>query len=154
MKKNFFKITGKNESINISLQLGEDFIPTAEGVAHFFEKNISREIAAKRNLISPTRDDFCFTFREKPLLSTASRGEERSILLALLAAKKHFLTQQNPHKQIILLLDDVFSELDTARQTALEQICVDSQIFFTTTHLEHFAGFKHDVQKFEIGKKS
>ena len=143
------KISGTNEPIDIYLQITEDFVPTEQGVLDWFETNAERELAAQRNLISPTRDDFAFFLREKPILSTASRGEERSVLLALLAAKKHFLKEKygrNP----ILLLDDVFSELDSHRQTALENICEDGQIFFTTTHFSHFEKFANPVQKFEI----
>ena len=52
--------------------------------------------------------------------------------------------------RLILLLDDVLSELDSDRQTHLEQICEGSQVFFTTTHAEHFANFFGEVQRVEI----
>ena len=142
-------ISGSNDPVAIELVSPEKVEMTEEGIRDFFKKNELREIAAQRTLLGPHRDDFQFHLREKPILSSASRGEERSVLLALLSAQKSILTSTN-HSPPILLLDDVFSELDTSRQTHLEQICEDSQVFFTTTHQEHFENFSGKVQKFEI----
>lgn len=107
------------------------------------------ELKARRSLFSPTRDDFCFHYRGQPVMNTVSRGEIRSILLALLSAKKQFYfakTGQIP----LLLLDDCFSELDDNRQQGLERLCEGTQAFFTTTHNEHFARFSEEVQKVEV----
>ena len=143
------KISGNSDSINMKLESPEEFEPTSEGILDYFEKNEWREIAAKRSLLGPQRDDFVFYLRDKPISSSASRGEERSVLLALLSAKKKIL-QTVLKDSPILLLDDVFSELDSDRQTHLEQICEGSQVFFTTTHAEHFANFFGEVQRVEI----
>ncbi len=143
------KISGSTDSLKMSLETSENFDPTTTGILKFFKENKERELAAKKTLLGPHRDDFVFSLREKPLLSSASRGEIRSILLALLSAKKKYL-QQKLNQFPILLLDDVFSELDDKRQECLEQICEDSQVFFTTTHEEHFQNFSEEVQKLEI----
>ena len=82
-------------------------------------------------------------------MTNASRGEIRSVLLALLSAQKIFLKSKTKHSPI-LLLDDVFSELDQTRQDYLQNLCHDSQAFFTTTHESHFENFSNDVEKFEI----
>ena len=142
-------ISGDHDPVMIQLVSPEKVEMTEAGVRDFFKKNELREVAAQRTLLGPHRDDFQFYLREKPILSSASRGEERSVLLALLSAQKNILKEIN-HASPILLLDDVFSELDTSRQTHLEQICEDSQVFFTTTHQEHFENFSGEVQKFEI----
>ncbi len=144
------EISHSDDSISVRLQTPEIYEPTAQGVRDFFRYNFKRECAARRSFLGPHRDDFVFTFRNRPLLATASRGEERTVLLALLAAQKQILTQQFG-KAPILLLDDCFSELDSARQTALQKLCNDSQVFFTTTHSEHFLGFDSTgVQAFSI----
>ena len=143
------KLSGVLEAVEIRLVSPEVFEPTEDGVLYFFEQNSGLELAAGRCLLGPSRDDFQFVFREKPILASASRGEERSVLLALLSVLKKILLERvgvNP----ILLLDDVFSELDASRQGHLEQICDGSQVFFTTTHASHFEGFLGDVQRVEI----
>ncbi len=149
LQQELSSIAHDSDSIVIELDIKEDFESTLSGVQQFFEKNMEREIAARKCIIGAHRDDFSFVFRDKPILSSASRGEERSVLLALLSAQKKMLKeklQTNP----ILLLDDVFSELDQSRQDYLENLCDESQIFFTTTHQSHFENFSHPVQKFEI----
>ena len=143
------KIAGSEEPIKIELRSPEPVEMTAPAVREFFKTNVLREVAAQRTLLGAHRDDFQFFLRDKPILSSASRGEERSVLLALLSSQKDILKKQI-HQSPILLLDDVFSELDTHRQTHLEQLCEDSQVFFTTTHQEHFENFSGTVQKFEI----
>ncbi len=142
-------LSGNIVPLRMELAIAESYVPTRNGVRYFFDEYIGREIAARKCLIGAHRDDFSFFFREKPLLSTASRGETRSILLALLSAQKSIL-ESSLGTLPILLLDDVFSELDQTRQNYLHQLCHGSQAFFTTTHEIHFEHFEEKVEKFEI----
>ncbi len=144
LQKELAKIAGNNDKIRIFLTRGGTNLDSYE-----FKLDFEKEIQTKRCLFSPTRDDFTFHYRNQPLMNTVSRGEIRSILLALLSAqKKYFFAKTN--KNPILLLDDCFSELDDNRQQGLERLCKDTQTFFTTTHNEHFAKFSGKVQKIEI----
>lgn len=144
------EISQTKEPVSIRLETPEVYEPTMEGVRDFFRHNFARECAARKSFLGPHRDDFVFTLRNRPLSATASRGEERSVLLALLVAQKKVLADQFGEAPI-LLLDDCFSELDAERQSALQKLCQDSQVFFTTTHAEHFASFDgEEVQVFEI----
>ncbi len=149
LQKELKELSAAGDSIEIRLESAEDVSPQKEAVLDFFARNADRERVAGKCLLGPHRDDFTFFYREKPILATASRGEERSVMLALLASQKHILKAQEGPRPI-LLLDDVFSELDQSRQDYLENLCNESQIFFTTTHESHFQNFSHPVQKFEI----
>ncbi len=104
------------------------------------EKGLNRERAAKRVLFGAQRDDVAFEFGGKALKKTASRGEERSVLLCLLAAGRDVLEEQT-QKTPLLLLDDVFSELDAERQMQLRRITDGYQSIITTTHKSHLEGF-------------
>jgi DNA replication and repair protein RecF len=137
------------DPIEVRLEMAEEVEMEKEALLAFFTKNSEREQMAGKCLLGPHRDDFSFYYREKPILATASRGEERSVMLALLASQKHILKQQECPRPI-LLLDDVFSELDQSRQDYLENLCNESQIFFTTTHESHFENFSHPVQKIAL----
>ena len=149
------KISGNNDEIRVFLTRGGEkqvrtYISpgdTKSGLS--FSLDFSREIYAKRCLFSPTRDDFTFFYRRQPLMNTVSRGEIRSVLLALLSAQKQYFFAKTK-KMPILLLDDCFSELDDNRQAGLERLCEGTQAFFTTTHEEHFAKFSGAVQKIEV----
>src|SRR5690606_37490982 len=63
----------------------------------------------------PHRHDVLFDFNGTPALSTASRGEVRTIILALKFLEVAII-ESLTNKKPIILLDDVFSELDEERQ--------------------------------------
>lgn len=79
------------------------------------------------------KDDIQFLLNGIPIAECASQGQKRSFLLALKLGLVQIIkekTQQYP----ILLLDDVFSELDSHRKAQLIQhLPKDMQIFITTT---------------------
>lgn len=143
------EISQKQEPVTLGLEAAENVVYEYEALKAWLTQNEAREIAAQKNFIAPGRDDWIFSLRERPLTSTASRGEERSVLLALLAAQKKLLTELKDTPPI-LLLDDVFSELDETRQRHLEHLCAGSQVFFSTTHPEHFEGFSGATQVFNL----
>jgi len=80
----------------------------------------------------PHREDFLFYLNNQPAGVSASRGETRSLLLALKAIELKLVEKARDQKPI-LLLDDVFSELDGARRQALVQLLADHQAIITTT---------------------
>ena len=81
----------------------------------------------------PHRHDVIFHFDGSPALAVASRGEVRSIILALKFLEVDIIEQITGQKPIILL-DDVFSELDELRQKSLINNQL-GQIIITTTHI-------------------
>ena len=81
----------------------------------------------------PHRHDVIFQFNNKPALGVASRGEVRSIVLALKFLEVNIIEQITNLKPIILL-DDVFSELDKNRQQQL--LTSQNQTIITSTHLD------------------
>jgi DNA replication and repair protein RecF len=90
----------------------------------------------------PHREDFLVALDGKPSGETASRGEVRSCILALKIIEMGIIEQARGI-QPILLLDDVFSELDGARRRALTEHLQSHQTFITTTDadvvVQHFA---------------
>lgn len=77
-------------------------------------------------------DDFSFFIRNQPLEENGSRGEVRSAILALKMSEKIFI-QSATQKKPILLLDDVFSELDAHRRKHLMEMIDQMQTIITTT---------------------
>lgn len=89
------------------------------------------------------RHDVVFEFNNSPALDVASRGEVRSIVLALKFLEVDIIEQIVDRKPIILL-DDVFSELDADRQKALSETVKSHQIIITSTNiLSDSDEFKH-----------
>jgi DNA replication and repair protein RecF len=81
--------------------------------------------------VGPHRDDVLFAFNHTPAMAVASRGEVRSIILALKFLEAHILEDITGEKPIILL-DDVFSELDETRQKNLVTEFIGHQIIITS----------------------
>lgn len=81
--------------------------------------------------VGPHRHDVIFQINSSPALSTASRGEARTIVLALKFLEVNII-QQLTGKQPIILLDDVFSELDVTRQKLLTSQLKGHQIIITS----------------------
>lgn len=91
--------------------------------------------------VGPHRDDVEFLLRGHPAQVSASRGESRSIVLMCKIAELKIVEEKFGQKPVVLL-DDVFSELDSKRRRALTEYLQDYQVIITTTDadsvLEHF----------------
>ncbi len=81
--------------------------------------------------VGPHRHDVIFHINTSPALSTASRGEARTIVLALKFLEVDII-QQLTGKKPIILFDDVFSELDATRQKLLTGRLTGHQIIITS----------------------
>lgn len=92
-----------------------------------------RELALQATLLGPHRDDVLLTLGDHPAEEHASRGQLRRILLALKWAELDQLGADDT--PILLLLDDVFSELDADHRTALAEMTRAAQTVITTTDL-------------------
>lgn len=77
-----------------------------------------RELWQGTTLVGPHREDLVVTGQGRGLASFASRGEQRSAVLALKLAEAEWLAGRTGVTPIFLL-DDVLSELDPARREAL-----------------------------------
>jgi DNA replication and repair protein RecF len=80
----------------------------------------------------PHREDLVTLFDGHPASETASRGEVRTAVLALKICELQILAAARD-KTPLLLLDDVFSELDGRRRHALTDYLAPYQTFITTT---------------------
>ncbi len=81
--------------------------------------------------VGPHRDDVVLSIGGPPARTQASQGEQRTLALALRLAAHHVVTAQTDSPPV-LLLDDVFSELDPDRSAALLANLPDGQTLLTT----------------------
>lgn len=92
-------------------------------------------------LVGPQRDDFIFNFpkRGQKIKEFGSRGQQRLTVLEMKLTEIEFLkekTGQNP----LLLLDDIFSELDNQNIKKILDLVNSCQTITTTTHKEFIPG--------------
>jgi len=92
-----------------------------------------KEIWNGATLVGPHRDDVAFISGDRPLTEFASRGQQRTAILALKLAELDVLAALDGRPPL-LLLDDVFSELDPERRAHLVRRIGDlPQAIVTTT---------------------
>lgn len=110
---------------------------------HALEQKLRDDCARGFTGTGPHRDDLTILFDGHPAQDSASRGEVRTLLLALKVIELQLLEKVRGQKPL-LLLDDVFSELDGTRRRALTAFLQDYQTFITTTDadvvVKHFIG--------------
>jgi DNA replication and repair protein RecF len=95
-----------------------------------------KELWNGATLVGPHRDDVAFELDGRDLAGFASRGQQRTAILALKLAELDVLTAIDGRPPL-LLLDDVFSELDPDRRSHLvRRISGLPQAFVTTTTLD------------------
>lgn len=97
------------------------------------------EIGAGNTLVGPHRDDFHVTQKvdgeDRDIRHFGSRGQQRLVVLQLKLLQIQYM-KDRLEKSPLLILDDIFSELDSGHiQLVLEKIA-GSQVILTTTHKE------------------
>ncbi len=97
-----------------------------------------REIQAGRTLSGPHREDFFFKEAQygdnTDFSKYASRGQQRTLILALKLCEVQYLNKHTGERPI-LLLDDIFSELDKKHRRAIKNILNQQQTIITGTDI-------------------
>ena len=94
-------------------------------------RGFARDHALGHTSFGAHKDDYSFVFNGSDADGTASRGEIRSIVIALKFIEAE-MVETELYKKPLVLLDDVFSELDEKRQKALAQKFKDNQVIITS----------------------
>ena len=132
IKSAALKISGDKEEIKL------EYLPS-ENVENFVKKLNSKrkyDFVCKTTSVGPHRDDILIKINKKSADQYASQGQIRTTVIAMKLGLAEMLRKFN--KNQIVLLDDVFSELDSNRQTLLlELLDQKTQIFITTTSISN-----------------
>lgn len=94
------------------------------------------ELATGYTSAGPQREDFLISLHSRPAVKVASRGEVRTIMLAFKLLELELQTERTKHRPLILM-DDVFSELDATREKLLQETIQHHQFVVTTTDARH-----------------
>lgn len=96
-----------------------------------------REIQAVVSLIGPHRDDFIFYLGEKDLAKYGSRGEQRTAVLDLKITELSYY-ENILGERPILLLDDIFSELDESHRAHVLDLSKLQQTIIATVEYDEY----------------
>lgn len=166
-------VSGEQEMIDIAYEpdvctqgaLAHDAVLTLESVAEAYRMLATqlrvREIARESTMFGPQKDELTFRINGGLVREAASQGQHKSLLVALKLAECDVLHEQCSERPVVLL-DDVFSELDRDRcARVLERIVeMGMQCFVTTTdgddvvsmmeHVSRIRGSRLDVQLMRV----
>ena len=112
------------------------YVPSLDGsisdIKYSIIKNRNNDIRLGSTTHGPHRDEYVFVNENgKKMTTYASQGQKRSAIISLKLAEKRFIESIRKTKPI-LIVDDVFSELDSKRRKNLiNSVKEENQVFFT-----------------------
>lgn len=113
-------------------EISAAYLPSWEGeLAAALEEARTIDLRRGVSTIGPHRDEITMQIGDNPARTHGSQGEQRSLVLAMRLATDA-LIRRNGTTEPVLLLDDVFSELDIARAEALLEALPEGQRLLTT----------------------
>ncbi len=121
---------------------GRDSLQTAyrpnceEGnLAEKLRRNLERDLYFGATQSGPHKDDILFSINGREVKTYGSQGQQRTTALAARLAEIDLIREETGEEPV-LLLDDVFSELDEGRQKFLLESIGNLQAFLTCTGIE------------------
>lgn len=126
----YHSIAENNDEINIIYKTDINGLSNNDYLKHL-EINFEKDHYLGHTSFGVHRDDYIFEFNHKPADGSASRGETRSIILAIKFIEANLIYQKLGLKPVVLL-DDVFSELDEARRKCLVRNFKNNQVIITS----------------------
>jgi DNA replication and repair protein RecF len=113
-----------------NIEISEDEPLMANILLNQLNSRINKDAIIGHTTCGPHRDDVEFNLNNKNAQQSASRGEARSIVIALKLIEIEEIKRISTHPPIILL-DDIYSELDSTRQTKLKKELEGLQVVVT-----------------------
>src|SRR3954469_14219647 len=125
------RISGVDEVLELKFApgAGDDF-------ARDLAESQPRQSRVRQTVVGPHRDDIELAVQGKPAQQFASEGQQRTVALALKIAQSQVFALEEGALPL-LLIDDIFGELDPARRNALLQyLPADAQKLVTATTID------------------
>ena len=135
-------LTGGAEEITVQYETAQNF---AKNLADARE----RDLRLRTTTVGPHRDDLQIKINGQDVRLFGSQGQQRTVALSIKLAELDLFTQLTGEAPI-LLLDDVFSELDSSRQSRLLTAITHVQTVITANSFTHTAGKIFTVKNGQI----
>ena len=116
------------------------------------DRNREKDIFRRTTTVGPHRDDIQLLVNGKDAKNYASQGQQRTVALSIKMAELSFMKEYTGTSPI-LLLDDVFGELDAKRREHLLTAVDDCQVILTCTNIDSLPIDRNRVQAlYEVEK--
>lgn len=145
-QRSMLSVIGDREIVDMNYRGSMRMDPTApDAVAQYAEELLEQRPSDLRrgsSGVGPHRDDLAIMLNELDVRAQASQGQHKTVLISLKLAEYHYLDEHLDERPI-LLLDDVFSELDDERLTrVLEHASGLGQTFITSANMNMLRAFE------------
>ena len=135
-----------------------DLRTVAEQLRADIEAKRQEELDRGMTLLGPQRDDLELTISTKPARTHASQGETWSLALGLRLGTAQWLRHEKTSGDPVIILDDVFAELDSSRRSKLLALVSDYEQLLVTSAVEEdlprgLTGVMYDVAEGQVSKR-
>jgi len=147
----FLNLIGQELSLNYKKGVGGE--PSKERFKSCLLNSLDIQVKRGQTLAGPHLDEIEIVSGNMALRFFGSQGEKRIATISLKLAQLTYIFKERSQRPI-LLLDDIFSELDTPKKSRIFKILEekDPQIFITTTHESDIAQIIDNARIFKIEK--
>jgi DNA replication and repair protein RecF len=130
----YSKMADKDHSISAAYHSNLPKKNYQQNILHTLHRNVNADAIRGYTSVGPHRDDILISLDEHVAVESASRGEMRTIMLSYKLLEVN-LQANTHHTPPLILMDDVFSELDQTREEKLMNAIKDYQTIITATDL-------------------
>lgn len=127
IEKEYYKITSQETSVFLDYK---SEIESEQAILNTINSNYQYEIISGHTSVGPHQHDIMFYVNQKDASKTLSRGENRSLILALKNLEYSLKKEDHP----LILLDDILSEFDDKHQENLINNFKDEQVIITSVN--------------------
>ena len=142
------KIAGENENLLLVYEPcveGEDRETIKKNLVQKLEESHQKDYELGYTSVGVHREDFNITNKGIDLRKFGSQGQQRTAALVIKLAEIEYYFKESGEKPV-LLLDDVLSELDEKRRTALLEATAGTQTFITCTEFNEKVTDYHRIK--------
>lgn len=133
--KNIHKTITLDETLDVSYSYAKkENLTIKEDLTSQFEKSLEKELELGYTSLGPHRDDIIFKINGLDCKTYASQGQQRTVALVIKLSLMEVIREEIGEYPI-LLLDDVLSELDNARQERLLNMTTKYQTLISCTSI-------------------
>lgn len=139
LREEFFNFIAENknylyEKLNLENLDIEIIYKKNEASQENFKENLNKELATGISACGPHKDDFEILFNKQNVSRFGSRGQQRISITILKFLELDFIYLQT-NQRPVLLLDDIFSELDEINKNAILNLVNNQQTIITSVYL-------------------
>ncbi len=123
-----YRVIAPGNEVSLALESAQGVIPLDDesSLREWYREQFSRvskdEWDRGMTLFGPHRDDLVIALNTLPARTHSSQGEAWSLALSLRMAQAVLYRAESPSGDPVMILDDVFAELDRSRRATLEQL--------------------------------